>query len=405
MLNSPRAFWLVVLIVLLGAGLRMVALEQSPPGFTTDEASETYDAYSLWHTGRDQHGLFLPATLGSFNDYRGSLFAYSVAPLVGLGGLTVTTARLSSAFWGILAVAVTYWVGARMFGRAAGVAAALFLALSPWHIPFSRIAHEGSITALMAVLAVGMSWQWQRTSRLPWAIGAALAAGLGLYTYSVMRLFLLLMIAALGLFSWRIVIAHHRQVLLAVLVGALLAFPMIRDTLRYSDAVQARYRQISVFQPGRPLGEALAEAVRNVWRHISPDFLFIRGDGYQVHHPKGLGQLYPIQALLIAAGVAGGLRERRTRLPLAVTSVWILAGILPAALTVYTPYSGHALRSIPAAIPWQLLSGLGLVWLVNLLKARWAQRAVVAAVLTWVGIDAWGYLSYYTRYPADVAQL
>ena len=47
----------------------MVSLEQSPPGFAQDEACESYDAYSLWHTGRDQHGVLLPAVMRAFNDY------------------------------------------------------------------------------------------------------------------------------------------------------------------------------------------------------------------------------------------------------------------------------------------------------------------------------------------------
>jgi 4-amino-4-deoxy-L-arabinose transferase-like glycosyltransferase len=107
--------WGIVLVLLLGSGLRMVGLEQSPPGLAPDEACNSYDAYSIWHTGRDQHGVFLPTVMRALNDYRMPLFIYTQAPLVGAGGLTVFNARLAAAFWGILAIAALYRLGENGF--------------------------------------------------------------------------------------------------------------------------------------------------------------------------------------------------------------------------------------------------------------------------------------------------
>ena len=52
-------------IFILGLLVRVLFLSSHPSGFTPDEASFGYDAYSILKTGRDQWGNFLPITLKS----------------------------------------------------------------------------------------------------------------------------------------------------------------------------------------------------------------------------------------------------------------------------------------------------------------------------------------------------
>ncbi len=398
--SRRQALALMTLILLLSSALRMVSLERSPPGFLLDEACEGYDAYSIWHTGRDHHGVLLPTVMRSFNDYRSPLFIYSMAPIVGTAGLSVTTARLTAAFWGILAVAAAYRVGAQLFGRAPSLVAALFLAISPWYVPVSRIAHESNTTVLTMTLIVGMLWHWQRSARHRWVIGAAVVSGLGIYAYAVTKLSIPVMVAALGLLFGRTVVKHYRWVLVAAVVGTLLAIPMICNTLRYPGEMQARYHRIAVLQRGHPPGESIEQILRNAWNSFSPQYLFTHGDTDQVRHPKGTGQLYPPQALLIVVGIIWGIKQREVRFPLAVVAIWILSSTLPSLLT-----QTNALRSLPAVVPWQLLSGLGMVTLVNLLRTRATRLAITSVILAWVGVNAVDYFAYYfTRYPADVSR-
>ncbi len=49
-----------------------------------------------------------------------------------------------------------------------------------------------------ALLTAGLFWRWRRTGRFRFLAGAALAAGLGLYTYSTMSLFSVLMLGIAG---------------------------------------------------------------------------------------------------------------------------------------------------------------------------------------------------------------
>ena len=61
---------LLLLVIFTSFFLRLVNLENIPNGFTPDEASFGYDAYSIIKTGRDQWGESFPLTLKSFGDYK-----------------------------------------------------------------------------------------------------------------------------------------------------------------------------------------------------------------------------------------------------------------------------------------------------------------------------------------------
>lgn len=88
--------------LIAGIALRTIRLDQVPPGLHHDEACDGYDAYSIFLTGRDHHGNFLPIIAQGFNDYRMPLFDYSLVPLVAAFGLKPAVVRLGAAIWGSL---------------------------------------------------------------------------------------------------------------------------------------------------------------------------------------------------------------------------------------------------------------------------------------------------------------
>ena len=132
-------------ILVLGAFLYFYDLPATPPGFFCDEASEGYDAYCISKDLRDQHGVRLPVFLYALGDWRGGVFAYLCIPAVKLFGLNETSVRGTAAAVGVLTILFTYLLGREFAGKGAGLLAALFLAICPWHFFFSRVAF-GSIT-------------------------------------------------------------------------------------------------------------------------------------------------------------------------------------------------------------------------------------------------------------------
>src|SRR3989344_5070357 len=100
----------LALIFSIGFILRLVNLSSSPSGFTPDEASFGYDAYSLIKTGKDQWGEAFPLAFKSFGDYKLPAYGYLTIPFVWALGLNETSVRLPNAILGSFAVLGVYFL-------------------------------------------------------------------------------------------------------------------------------------------------------------------------------------------------------------------------------------------------------------------------------------------------------
>jgi 4-amino-4-deoxy-L-arabinose transferase-like glycosyltransferase len=94
----------LILITLLGAGLRLYKLGDYPGGFGQDEAVGAYDAWSLLTTGREHHGDFWPLSSRQFGDYPPSTPTFLTIPFIALLGPTELATRLPCALLNAAAV-------------------------------------------------------------------------------------------------------------------------------------------------------------------------------------------------------------------------------------------------------------------------------------------------------------
>ncbi|AWT46424.1 MULTISPECIES: ArnT family glycosyltransferase [Streptomyces] len=115
-------------VLLLAAGLRLWRLTAT--GFNSDEAVYTGTAASL--AGDEQLGALFPVFRAHPVLFQ-SLLSLALRIHGGDG-----TARAVPALLGVATVAVTYALGRRLYGRAAGLVAALLLAVMPYHVVVSR---------------------------------------------------------------------------------------------------------------------------------------------------------------------------------------------------------------------------------------------------------------------------
>src|SRR4030067_954837 len=136
-----RNKFLLIIIVILAAILRFWQLGQNPPSLDWDEAAHGYNAYSILKTGRDEYGYKFPLYFRSFDDYKPPIYTYLVVPSVALFGLNDFAVRFPSATLGVVAVIFCYFMVFELFkNKPVALLASLFLAISPWHLQFSRVA-------------------------------------------------------------------------------------------------------------------------------------------------------------------------------------------------------------------------------------------------------------------------
>ncbi|MEU6625985.1 glycosyltransferase family 39 protein [Streptomyces litmocidini] len=95
------------------------------------------------------------------------------------GGADDFTARAVASAIGVLTVAATYLLARRLYGRAAGLAAALLLAVMPYHVVVTRQVLLDGLMTLCATVALYCVVRYVQSGSdsLAWLIGAAGALG------------------------------------------------------------------------------------------------------------------------------------------------------------------------------------------------------------------------------------
>src|SRR5258706_6578908 len=137
-ITDRRPIKILLAILILAAALRLIALDQAPPGLHVDEASNAWNAYTLLKTGKDQHGVSWPIFYTrAFGENRSPIYLYAMLPFQAVGGMNVWTTRLPSALGGVITVALMYFVDMRLFDPWTGLISAGLLTLNPWPLQTS----------------------------------------------------------------------------------------------------------------------------------------------------------------------------------------------------------------------------------------------------------------------------
>jgi 4-amino-4-deoxy-L-arabinose transferase-like glycosyltransferase len=192
----PWALWLTLVGIALGALLlRALTIRQSLPYVDhPDEPNPINYVVGMLRTGDPNQqffqkpSLFVYLSLAAIQlHYRMGLAAgaYSDIAQMVVTTHTVTTlpgffvvARLISAAFGALTALAAYSLGARGWGRGAGVVGALFVAALPYHLRFSQWATTDVTATFLATMSLGAALLAARDNRPQAYLVAGAFAGL-----------------------------------------------------------------------------------------------------------------------------------------------------------------------------------------------------------------------------------
>ncbi|KKU81983.1 MAG: hypothetical protein UY10_C0044G0009, partial [Microgenomates group bacterium GW2011_GWA2_47_8] len=178
----------LALVLLLAATLGFFRISRVPPALNWDEAAIGWNAKTIWEMHLDEFGTRWPISFRSFGDYKAPLYIYLTAPVVGIFGSNEISVRLVSAMAGVTGVGLMYFIG--------GFAAAVLLAISPWHILLSRPALEANL-ALMWILAGIYLFKLAVEKRPVFLIGSAVSFVLSMYSYQSPKIFVPVFVSGL----------------------------------------------------------------------------------------------------------------------------------------------------------------------------------------------------------------
>lgn len=202
----------------------------------------------------------------------GPLYYYLMAPPLALSRLSPVGPAVMVAVLGVLTVALLWWFGRRILGRAPALAMTALYALSPTVITYSRSSWNPNIMPFFALLALYGTWRVWRRGSPRWLPAIAVALAFALNSH-YLGLLLLPTIGVFLAFSGRVL--RPRVVVAAVCLFLLLMAPTLVYELQ-NDWVDVRAATRFVFGQGRAAGldvRAVPAVAWSMWSELSTSLL------------------------------------------------------------------------------------------------------------------------------------
>lgn len=375
-----KSYWLLVVILLLAALLRLWKLGSIPPHLTPDEAALGYNAYSILKTGRDEYGELLPIIFKSFGDYKPGLYVYLTVPFVAALGLNEFAVRLPSAIAGIFSVYLIFIITKELFkDRRLSLISAFITAVTPWLIYFSRGAWEVNVSLTLTLAGI---YLFLRSLQKPkFLILSSIFFSSTLLSYQGAKLATSVVIIILLILYRRKILGFDKKVLgKSAVLGIIVSLPIV---LSLFQGRAGRLGVFSVFSYPRPkvyLENFLAQGsekpgglsyylfhseslnfVRGIlgrwFNHYSGRFLFFQGDWPNPRHSAPYhGMLLLSDLVLLIVGFVA-LAKKGLSKETSFIWLWLVFSTLP---SVLSRDQVHAVRALNMVVPVVFLLSFGL---------------------------------------------
>lgn len=429
-----KTFLLILAVFLIASVLRFYQLGKTPIGLEWDEVAIGYDAYSVLKTGKDQFGAFLPLTFRSLDDYKPPIYEYAAIPPIAIFGLNAFSVRFPSAFFGTLSVLAVFFLGLQIFSEipvlkdfkfSTSFLASFLLAISPWHLQFSRAAFEVNLSVFITICAVLFFLKGLKDYK--YFLISAVFFGLNFFSYHSARVVSpLLLVALLVIFNKKL---PPRKQILGFLITLGLFFLLFIPVL-FSPGTVMRFSATNIFTPGaRYLDEkdlekifldmrlrdklagfeqagiifhnqrliytdydTLVKAFNHYLSNFGFEFLFVTGDA-PLHHAPGFGLAYIWELPFIIIGLILFLTKGRNRYSL-IIPLWLLLAPVPDAVTREAP---HAVRTEIILPTLQILAAAGIIFAVNIVRkeSKWVYLSFIVFLTGFMTLNHSYYLHQY----------
>ncbi len=357
---TKKEFFAIFLILIIATFFRFWNITTTPPGLYPDEAMNGNNALEANATG--EYKTYYPE-----NNGREGLFINVQAASIAVFGNHPWSLRIVSALFGVFTVLGIYFLTKTIFQKkmVLTLATTSMLALSFWHVNFSRIGFR----AIMVPFCLVWSFYfiivaWQKKKIWP-AIIAGIFFGVGFHTYIAFRFTPLLALVPIIYYFFQNKksgeLKKYFQILFAWLgITFLIALPIGLYFLNNPGDFFGRSGQVSIFNSSNPLldlGESIGKTAIMFnfygdcnWRHnyaCKPQLDIFTGTFFL------LGLIITLKKII--------KKDGSERFPYILILAWMLIMSLPSILT--KEGLPHALRAIGMIPPTFILAGIGFEYL------------------------------------------
>ncbi|OGH24750.1 MAG: hypothetical protein A3B47_00480 [Candidatus Levybacteria bacterium RIFCSPLOWO2_01_FULL_39_24] len=373
----------LALIIFLAAFLRLWKLGNVPSGIPDDEAYYVYNAYSIWYTGKDILGNFLPLSFNSHSSMS-PVVIYVTAPFVGIMGLSAFSGRLPAALASIGSVFLLFLLVKNIFkDKRIALFSSLLFAISPWALQIGRGAILDTDFALFFLLLGIYVFIARIDSRkFLWSL---IPFAIAFYSYHATKVFFVFLIPVL-IFFFREKLLIRKKETAFFLIGCLLliiSFLFIIKTQKVTRqdnvfllngpaaTTQVNWERqyntapwiLRVIFSNKPL--YYLKAIReNYLKAFSPEFLFLSGEGgtpSQIVNIYYRGELYIIELPLLLLGIYT-LFKNKDKFSRNFLVTLLLISALPSTFTLDRNFVNRDIMMLPILL---IIVACGLTYLLE----------------------------------------
>ncbi len=366
--NRKRTLIPIFALLIIGFFLRLYDLDKYPMQVNQDELSNIYDGYCISETGADRWGEKNPVILTAFGDFdnRPPLYAYLAAISIKFFGYSIEAGRLPSAIIGSISLILLFLTATKLGGRMYGIVCLLIATFSPWHIIFSRLAHEG--TALPPFFIITTIYLWIRATEKNYNYASLILLGLtiGLATnaYQATKLIFFILAIIIGLEVFRKTNLSIKKTLILIVPIIIGALPQIIAALLYPERFFSRANdQLVTFSFTISYAKNI---FFNLLNNFSPTHLFL---SFGEFNNLSIGRRLTLELIFFYFGLVIFYYMFKSNKKINIKYIYaiLLITVLPAAITKDNP---HALRASASILLYPLFSGIAMYFLFELIKLK-----------------------------------
>jgi len=393
----------LIIILSIAVFFRLYKLDSIPPGLYPDVAINGNEALESLRTGKFK--IFYPE-----NNGREGLMMWLIVISFSIFGVSIWSIKIVAAITGILTVLGLYLLIKELFHNSETIAllSSFFLAVSFWHVNFSRIGFRAILLPFVLVYSFYFLFRGFRRKHILDFIISGIFFGLGFYTYTSFRVAVLILPFVL--------IPHffiykqensQKKFLLSIFYFLfsifLVALPIGLYFLQNPQDFIGRATPISIFSTKNPIGEFIKSLILHLgmfnfygdsnWRHNFSGSPIL---------PGSLGIFFLIGIFLSFKEIFKKSNYRKENLQLLSIFYFLISTFFIMLLPGILTYEGipHGLRTIGVIPVVYIFSGLGGWWVYEKFRQNTKNQKLllVACCLFLVAISLSEFNKYFVKW-------
>lgn len=392
-----QEIYLLIFVLILSFVLRVYKLDQVPPSLNWDEVAFGYNAYTIANWGKDEWGNSFPLVFSSFKDDKHPVIVYITAILIKVFGLSDYSARLPTALFGVLNVWLIFLLAKQLFKQnLTALFAALFLAVSPYNIHFSRGLWESNFALFFFMLGLYLFLKALENKPKLFPI-SIFSFGLSFFSVHASKIVVPPTVILLMMLNFKKIFYNKTYFIITLLSIVILIVLTLSDPriLGLSRIEQTRFSDQKImstelYKKTHFYYAGLLEVVFSQYRlHFTPEYLFLNGDQNPRNSPKKFGEFYIIDAPLLIIGLIY-LLLLRSKITL-IMLCWLFLAPIPSSLVAGAPSANRALFMM-GSLP--LIAGLGAGSILSWFRGK-IKSLILIFILILLSVQVFIFLNYY----------